>query len=424
MGATSRPSTDAATSPGSGASPDSASSWSTPELPGLSLAVVSSAAALGPFVTEWQDLADHAAEPNVFYEPWMLLPALRAFAPDKRSLFVLIYAGAPLVPTGHRLLCGFVPLSRERGYGRLPGLSAWRLLRHPHLFLCTPLLRRNYVREAVDALLAWVRQAPGRPHLVEWRRIAADGPFDQALTDYLRSHDLEGQTSECYTRPFLRTVPDAAEYLRGALSGKGRREVERLQRRLAKLGTVAYEILDPGDDADSWIEDFMAIEASGWKGRVGSALLSAEASQAYFREVAREAHRRGRLMMLRIALEGRPIAMKCSFLAGDGAFAYKIGFDEAYRAYSPGVQLELENIAHVNARKEIRWMDSCAVPGHAMLSRLWTDRRTMKSVLLGTGRPPGGLVVAVLPLLRWCGRLLRRWRSPHPSNTERSTRNR
>src|SRR6202171_4446139 len=32
------------------------------------------------FQEAWQELAATSAEPNPFYEPWMLLPALRAFA--------------------------------------------------------------------------------------------------------------------------------------------------------------------------------------------------------------------------------------------------------------------------------------------------------------------------------------------------------
>ena len=41
---------------------------------------VSDWAQLATLEEEWQALAEKAAEPNPFYEPWMLLPALRSFA--------------------------------------------------------------------------------------------------------------------------------------------------------------------------------------------------------------------------------------------------------------------------------------------------------------------------------------------------------
>ena len=50
----------------------------------------------------WQDLADHAVEPNPFYEPWMFLPALEAWPSPLKHIFV--EDGASLV--------GFFPLER------------------------------------------------------------------------------------------------------------------------------------------------------------------------------------------------------------------------------------------------------------------------------------------------------------------------
>ena len=38
------------------------------------------------------------------------------------------------------------------------------------------------------------------------------------------------------------------------------------------------------------------------------------------------------------------VAMKCNFLSGAGSFAFKIAFDEAFARFSPGVQLEIDNV--------------------------------------------------------------------------------
>jgi len=54
------------------------------------------------------------------------------------------------------------------------------------------------------------------------------------------------------------------------------------------------------------------------------------------------------------------------------------------------------------------WVDSCAVPDHFMINRLYTSRRVIQTVVIATGRNPGGLIVSALPLLRWLNRLLRR----------------
>ena len=119
-------------------------------------------------------------------------------------------------------------------------------------------------------------------------------------------------------------------------------------------------------------------------------------------------------MLLGLFLDDRPLALKCNFLSGDGGFAFKIAFDEAYRAFSPGFLLEVENVRRLHQRPEVRWMDSCADAQHAMINRLWPGRRTMATVLFATGRAPGELLVALMPLLRWG------WRKLTPPSRRRS----
>lgn len=73
--------------------------------------------------------------------------------------------------------------------------------------------------------------------------------------------------------------------------------------------------------------------------------------------------------------------MKCNFIAGDSAFCFKIGHDAALAAFSPGVQLERENVRIFHEREEER-QDSCADPANAMVNSLWPDRRRVTNVLL------------------------------------------
>jgi len=117
-------------------------------------------------------------------------------------------------------------------------------------------------------------------------------------------------------------------------------------------------------------------------------------------------------MMLALELDGQRVAQKCNFLAGNGSFAFKIAYDEDYARYSPGLLLEIENIRQVHAAREIEWMDSCAVPIHFMINRLWLDRRTIQTALIPTGKRPGELIVSLMPLIRWINRKVRRISSP------------
>ena len=109
--------------------------------------------------------------------------------------------------------------------------------------------------------------------------------------------------------------------------------------------------------------------------------------------------------MLALRFNGRPIALKFNLLAEGGAFSLKIGYDESYARFSPGLLLEVENVRRLHERGDIEWMDSCAVSEHFMINRLWLDRRTIQTVLVPTGKGAGDIWVSILPLVRWLNRV-------------------
>src|SRR5262245_33423617 len=56
--------------------------------------VVTEPAALESYLPALGDLAANAIEPNVFYEPWILMPSLNAFGGGRQFLFALVFAPA------------------------------------------------------------------------------------------------------------------------------------------------------------------------------------------------------------------------------------------------------------------------------------------------------------------------------------------
>jgi CelD/BcsL family acetyltransferase involved in cellulose biosynthesis len=120
------------------------------------------------------------------------------------------------------------------------------------------------------------------------------------------------------------------------MSAQLRKQLRRKERRLAERGMTTISV-GPGDDASAEIERFLELEASGWKGREGGALAASAENLSFGREVLQQASRRGRLHMVGIDCDGRPVARRCSLLAADGAYAFKTAYDESFAAYSPGV---------------------------------------------------------------------------------------
>lgn len=356
------------------------------------------ASAVGP---EWEDLAAHASEPNVFLERWMLVAGLEHF-PAPPALLVFAYSDR----TGE--LIGLFPLQRRRGYRQIPvaHVTSWT---HPHSPLSTPLLRRGHEDEAVALLFRWLDVSPDAGLMLELKEVGADGPVYASIR---RAVDQGRRRVDVltYERALLHSTATKDEYLRRALAGKRLKEYRRLQRRLSEQGHLAVESLAADDDVEKWLDDFLDLEHRGWKGEAGTALAVHQHEEAFFLDVGRAAFQRGRLLMLRMSLDGVPIAMKCSFSSGRAAFALKIAYDERWARFSPGLLLELRNIEVVLDGRAIDWMDSCAAHDHFMINRLWTERRTLCEMIVSQDRLSSRLVTSGIARLRGLRRGFRRSR--------------
>ena len=350
---------------------------------------------LGAYLAEWDELTRNAVEPNIFYESWMLIPAWEELAAPTVRV-ALVFGQAE--DDSRIQLIGLFPLVSSKGYRRFP-VSVISLWRHLHCPLCTPLVRKGSEQQALGGFFQWLDSADGGDDLVEFEHIAGDGPFYEHLERFLIATGRRYIEGDRFERAVLRPNSDGKAYIEHALAGKRRKELRRQFNRLSELGRLEIVELRSEDSINSWLEQYFNLEMVSWKGKAGTALSVRQGERSYFERISRSAFERGQLMMLKMQLDSVPIAMKYNFMAGDGAYSAKIAFDEKYHQYSPGVQLELQNIIAVHDRQTIRWMDSCAMPNHFMIERLWTERRLLRSLAVSRKHLKGDIVLRLLPFL-------------------------
>ena len=378
-----------------------------------SVVVVRDLQKLSSFIPAWEELAEHALERNVFYEHWMLLPALQAYGAGKDIGVALVLIDSDGNRPGAGSLAGLFPLRLIPRFRNLK-ISALSLWQHPHCYLGTPLVRADRAVECVSGLLQWLRRGASAK-LLELPWIAADGPFRTLLLERCTDLGLTSWTTESFTRRLWRQASNAAGGPGAAVSGALRRRLRRHEKRLTESGRLEHVAMGPGEDIGRWIEEFLRVEASGWKGAGGSALACSESGRRYFTQITTAAFRRGRLLMLGLDYDGEPVARRCAFLAGDGSFAFKTAYDERFAHYSPGTILEIDSLLQLQGLGRVRWMDSCAAPDNALINRISNDRKAIDSLAIAGG-PLGEVVIAGLRLLRWTNRrLLRRGSVDIPS---------
>ena len=331
---------------------------------------------------QWRDLAHAASEPNPFFEPHLLLPAL-AHMPGGSSVQVLTIRDRLMA---NRLI-GLVPLRMTASYRGIPAKTA-TVWKHIHTFLATPLLREGYETDGLRGLLSHLK-AEGVP-LLQMPHMAADGPVADALAGIASASGLPHVTTRSFERALLKSTSEGDDYLTASVSRKKRKEYGRLSRRLADLGEVRFERPDTTDPAvvEGVVLEFLELERSGWKGVAGTAIAERPAEARFFLNACREAAQTGHLEPLTLRLDGKPIASIINFkgggAAGAGLFSFKIAYDETYGRYSPGVLLELELTRRALARPGIAFTDSCANPDHPMIDHIWRERRAMQDITIAT----------------------------------------
>lgn len=329
------------------------------------------------FIAAWERLVARAAEPNPFFEPWFLLPSLRQWGDADRVITKAWFHDGRLT--------GLLPVVRSAKYYShiVTHATGWL---HANAFCGTPLVAAGREDEFWTDILAHFDRRARRALFLHLPKLPADGPVGAALERVLTAKGRAVYTVAEENRALLKGDLAADAYLEAAMSAKKRKELRRQHNRLAEEGVLAFERLEGDAGLPGWTAEFLALEAAGWKGDAGSALASAPDTAALFEHALAGAAAAGRLERLALRLDGRAIAMLANFITPPGAYSFKTAFDEDYARFSPGMLLQLENLALLE-RPDVQWADSCAVEGHPMIERLWRDKRRMVSRNIAIGGP-------------------------------------
>lgn len=357
--------------------------------PSADIVVLQSADAVGPYMDVLDELASASTDSNPLFEASALSAAMKHLETGAPVHVALVWSD-----TGHdasRVLLGAFPYQAQRFYLGLP-LGIWTIWTHIHSFLATPLVRAGHEHEAIRRFMAYADQS-GAP-LVRYPLHEAGGAFGPALRDVLVERARPFVETGRHERAFLKSNLDGESYLAAHMRKKKRKEYNRQWNRLAETGVLKFETPGAGFDVTSWLEGFFSLERSGWKGKRGTALAERENERAFFETMCLDAHGAGKFHAAQITLDGKPLAMLASFIAGGGAYSFKIAYDEDFARYSPGAQLMMKAIDAFHDDPRIGWVDSCAIPNHPMIDHIWVERRAIADVNAGTTNAFSPLLIA------------------------------
>jgi CelD/BcsL family acetyltransferase involved in cellulose biosynthesis len=328
--------------------------------------------------SQWKALAERAIEPNGYYLPgWEL--AVNASARGRTDALALCAWREAAAATGDSAqLIGLMPvIPMARAYKiPLPALVS----AHPYGTLCTPLIDRATAHDAATQVMTQARNAGARALVL--RDMALDGAAMQAFAGALRQDGIRPRVLQSYIRACLDATGDGEELLRDALGPKKLKELRRQRHRLAEHGAVRFEVARTPAEVKTAIEIFLMLEASGWKGTRGSALLQHDGDAKFVRRATVALAETRQCEIVSMYAGETPVAAAIVLRHQNRAFYFKLGVDERFAKFSPGVQLTLDLTRHLCADPAIATADSMANADHPMINPIWRGRFEIGDVLI------------------------------------------
>lgn len=368
----------------------------------------------------WQDLADHAAEPNPLFEPACLVPAARHLA-NGRSIQLVV------AEEDGRFM-GCFPVLRTSSRTR-PSAS-WPGMRRPtfttqvrrNRYDGTPLVRAHRGEETVMSLLGSLAglPKPRRAGVLVLEAMNVDGPVGSYVRVAAERLGLPVRVAHSYERPIVRRRQDMT--YRDHHPQKARRDWRRRERQLGETLGGPVELVDRSDDA-TVLRTLLAIESAGYKGstegrrrerfrqtreRRGGAFTCWPGEPEWLEEMCDRLRSRSRLLLYCLQVGDTVLAAQLMVRGGPGLFLLVTAFDETYSRYAPGMLLQLGAVDRIHEETDAQWLDCCTYEGNDTMLRTYPDRRRVATLLVGLGGPLDRACLAVsVPAWRFAWRLLR-----------------
>ncbi|MBC9875937.1 GNAT family N-acetyltransferase [Bradyrhizobium sp. INPA01-394B] len=321
---------------------------------------------------QWRTLAQRAVEPNGYYLPaWEF--AVSATARGRIGASALSVYGS----------------SSTQLIGLMPVVSLWQAWKiplpalasaHPYGTLCSPLIDRDASAEAATRLLQQARKAGA--HALILRDVALDGAAMATLKEALGRDDLKPRILGSYVRASLDATQDGDRLLHEALGTKKLKELRRQRHRLAEHGAISFEVARKVDEIKPALETFLQLEASGWKGLRGTALMQDAGDATFVRRAVPALAETAQCEIVTLRAGATAVAAGIVLRHQDRAFFFKLGIDERFAKHSPGVQLTLDLTRHLCADPLIASADSTASADHPMINPIWRGRFAIGDVLI------------------------------------------
>jgi CelD/BcsL family acetyltransferase involved in cellulose biosynthesis len=287
-----------------------------------------------------------------------------------------------------------------------PGI---RVLRSPLVPLYdlsgNPLIAADRAEDVLRAMVLELKKPANPGRVLMLRNLQAVGPVWDALQILRQDGLISVKPLECWERAMLaRSAAATADaYLEQSLSSGNRKQLRRKRKAMEENGPLSLVIHDHSDRIGGAFDQFLDLEASGWKGRNGTALRQKPDDMRYVLGVLHALAGVDRAFLAELRMGGKAIASGLFLRCGSDVFFWKTAYDERLASHSPGVIFDVMLTHWLYQQPWFQRLDTGSDDSMDPASLIWKQRRPMTNVIisLDPGSFQGRAVVAGLNLRRW-----------------------
>lgn len=171
----------------------------------------------------------------------------------------------------------------------------------------------------------------GNADVIRLDHVPEGSPTLAAGLDVAREQGWRAVLEETFVTP-VRALSTSQAWDHGLRSSFKYKLRNRLKR-LALKGEVAFDMASTAQDVSNALPKFYQLEASGWKGAQGTAVVQQPSVKRLYDELVRAC---GDVRIALLNVAGTPIAAQVYRASGRTLFMFKTAYDEAYGLYVPG----------------------------------------------------------------------------------------
>ncbi len=323
-------------------------------------------------------LSNRVMEPNIFFTGKLLAPAMPRV--DDRSVRFALMRDENGARSRMRFL---MPFTVEKP-GFSVGPSILRAWANPFGPLGTPLVDSEGAAETIDNLLDALSQPDLRlPEILVLPQLRLDGAFVRMIKAIALSRNLPLATAEPHRRMMLESQVDAEAYLHNTLPPAQLQTLQQHWQHLEGLGSLSHDIARQPQDIRLRTEEFLALEASGSKGRKRSALVSDRYRAAFAREAITNLAEIDAVRIHTLNLNGVAIASAVVFMTMGEAYVWKLAVNEDHERHSID-RLLMQRLTewHLDDANILR-TDSCGAYEDRNLDGFWGETAEMGTLVIG-----------------------------------------